>query len=128
MAFKRFTAALAAGLMAGALGGTAAAEPEIFQVRTTADLIALCSVPENHADYVAAIHFCHGFAVGAYQYYWVLAGGEGGVRLVCLPDPPPARDAVIEDFVRWAQARPEYHDEAPVESIMRYLIGQYPCR
>lgn len=128
MTRKRLAAVLTAGLVAGGVGHAQAVEPENFQVRTTADLVALCSASENHPNHVAAIHFCHGFAVGTYQYYQALAQGEDGVQLVCLPDPPPARNDVIADFVNWIAARPQYHGEAPVESIMRFLITQYPCQ
>jgi hypothetical protein len=49
-------------------GGVRAAEPDDFRVRTAADLVSLCGRSDD-PNYVPAIHFCHGFGTGAYQYY-----------------------------------------------------------
>jgi hypothetical protein len=46
-----------------------ALESESFRVRSTADLVEICSVPPSDATYVAAVGFCHGYGVGAYHYY-----------------------------------------------------------
>ena len=59
-----------------AAGGIEAATPEHFQVRTTADLIALCSVGKDDPLWKESIHFCHGFLVGAYQFQEALYSGK----------------------------------------------------
>lgn len=46
-----------------------AADADNFRVNSTGDLLALCSADPAAPNYSAAIHFCHGFASGAYQYY-----------------------------------------------------------
>ena len=76
---------------------------------------------------MAAIHFCEGFATGAYQYYLALAARDPGERVVCLPDPTPSRDQIKADFVAWAKANPSALNDPPVESIFRYLAEAYPC-
>jgi hypothetical protein len=63
---RRVTLASAFSLASSAAG---AADPDNFRVRTTEDLVQLCSVEPADPNYVAAIHFCHGFGSGAYQYY-----------------------------------------------------------
>jgi hypothetical protein len=45
-----------------------AASPDHFRVRSTADLVEICSTPANDSLYAAAMSFCHGYAVGAYHY------------------------------------------------------------
>ena len=40
-----------------------------YKVRNAGDLVSLCSRDLSAEDYVAAMNFCHGFAVGAYAYY-----------------------------------------------------------
>ena len=64
---------------------------DMFRVRSTADLVEICSVPPNDAMHAAAIGFCHGYGVGAFHYYQASVSGPEGKPFVCLPDPPPSR-------------------------------------
>jgi Rap1a immunity proteins len=98
-----------------------------FTVRTTADLVALCSTTPTEENYVAAIHFCQGFGVGAYQYYLAIAANNPADRFVCLSDPPPTRDAVKAGFIAWTQANPNSMSQPAVDSLFRYLAQSYPC-
>lgn len=104
-----------------------AATPDQFVARTTADFVALCQADPASENYVAAIHFCHGFATGAYQYYLSLAGPSADHRFVCPPDPPPSRSQVIAEFSSWAEQHAEYMGEPPVETIFRFLGQRFPC-
>jgi hypothetical protein len=104
-----------------------AATTENFMVRTTADYLALCESAPGSENYVAAIHFCQGFASGAYQYYLALAQHQPSSRFVCPPDPTPSRDQVIANFLTWARANQERLSEPAVESLFRYLGETYPC-
>ena len=105
-----------------------AATPEHFRVRSTADLIQLCSTPANDPMFAAAISFCQGFAVGAYQYYRASVSGPEGRPFVCLPDPPPSRTEGLQMFVAWARQHPQYMDEPAVETLFRWLATTWPCR
>jgi hypothetical protein len=88
---------------------------------------ALCTTAPGQANHVAAIHFCEGFASGAYQYYLALAARDPAERFVCLPEPTPSRDKIKADFVAWTKANPSVMGDPPVESIFRYLAQAYPC-
>jgi Ssp1 endopeptidase immunity protein Rap1a len=103
-----------------------AADIQNFQVKTTADLVALCDTKPSSEKYVPAIHFCQGFGIGAWQYYQVQADDPAS-RFVCIPSPPPTRNEVMIAFVQWAKAHPEYMDHAPVDTLFRYLGETYPC-
>jgi Rap1a immunity proteins len=105
-----------------------AATPEHFRVRSTADLVQICSTPANDPMYAAAISFCHGFGVGAYQYYRASVAGPEGRPFVCLPDPPPSRTEAIQMFVTWARQNPQYMEEPAVETLFRWLATTWPCR
>jgi hypothetical protein len=121
-------AVLAAGALCAALPPPAlAATLQNFQGATTADYLALCSTAPGQENYVAAVHFCEGFASGAYQYYQSLAAKDPNERFVCLPTPTPSRDKVKTDFVAWAKANPAVMNDPPVDSIFRYLGQTYPC-
>jgi hypothetical protein len=119
--------AVAAILSLVGAGAALAAPEEAFQVRDTRDLVALCSVAPGHPNYTAAIHFCHGFGVGAYQYYQLLEAGIEGYRFVCINERRPSRDEAVASFVAWAGAHPESHDDPAVDSLFRWLGETYPC-
>lgn len=109
-----------------ASGARAAVGDEDFQAKTTRNLINLCTVDESDPEAVAAVHFCHGFLVGAYRYHQA-SSGPGNPPLVCFPENPPSRDDAIEMFVQWALAHPQYMTERPVETEFRFLIETWPC-
>jgi len=108
-------------------GSAGAVTEDDFLVKSTRDLMNLCTASPNDPLGDEAIHFCHGYLVGAYQYYAAANAGPEGVRLVCFPDPPPSRNQAIEMFIEWAKAHPQYMDEKPVETEFRFLIEQWPC-
>jgi Ssp1 endopeptidase immunity protein Rap1a len=99
-----------------------------FEVKTTRNLLNLCTVSADDARYKEALHFCHGYLVGAFHYYVASVSGPNAKRLVCPPDPPPTRNAAIAAFIVWAQAHSQYMGEAPVETEFRFLTETYPCK
>ena len=117
-------------LFAGTLSTavTAAVTEEDFQVTTTENLITLCTASKDDPHYREAIHFCHGYLVGAYHYYRAEQNGPEGSKFLCMPDPRPSRNESIEMFIAWAKQHPEYRNELPVETEFRFLIEKWPCK
>ncbi|GLI32904.1 Rap1a/Tai family immunity protein [Desulforhabdus amnigena] len=113
-------------LMAPSLVG--AVSEEDFKVKTTRNLLNLCTAPADDPLREEAIHFCHGYLVGAYAYYNAEYSGPDRNPLVCFPDPPPSRNETIGMFIEWAKAHPEYMNEAPVETQFRFLMEKWPCK
>ena len=113
-------------LLAGGTSARAVTEDD-FQLRTGADLVALCSVPADDPLRVSAIHMCHGFCVGVYQTILAFTMHDKVDPLVCPPDPPPKRAEAIERFVVWAKGHPEHQGEHPVDFVTRHLMETYPC-
>ncbi len=101
---------------------------EDFEVETTQDLLNLCTVPSNDPLYVAAIHFCYGYLVGAYDYYDAVSTGPQGIQLVCFPESPPSRNEAVSMFIKWLKAHPEYMNEPAVETEFRFLMEKWPCK
>lgn len=101
---------------------------EDFQVKTTKDLFDLCAAPDSEPLASQALHFCHGYLVGAFHYYAASVSGPNGLPLVCPPDPRPSRNDTIAMFVQWVKDRPQYWDELPVETEFRFLIEIWPCQ
>jgi hypothetical protein len=117
---------LVATVLVPALVG-AVAEAD-FEAKTTQNLLNLCTASPNDPRYREAIHFCHGYLVGAYHYHVAQTSGEGGKPLVCLPTPPPSRNEALRMFIAWAQAHPQYMNERPVETEFRFLTEKWPCQ
>ena len=109
-------------------GMARAVTAEDFQVRTTKELVDLCTVSPNDPLVKESIHFCHGYLVGAYNYYLAQASGPDSERLVCLPDPSPTRHQAISMFIEWVKAHPQYLNERPVETQFRFLVEKWPCK
>jgi hypothetical protein len=99
-----------------------------FEVQTTQNLINLCTTPVDDPLHNHAINFCHGYLVGAYRYYEAAGSGPAGLKLVCLPDPPPSRNNMIDMFIEWAKTHPQYLKENPVETEFRFLMEKWPCK
>ncbi|WP_431861253.1 Rap1a/Tai family immunity protein [Azospirillum sp.] len=128
----RFTIALAAfavAMGAAALGAQTSADPSEsnFRVATTGDLVRLCEARPTDTTGVAALHFCQGFAVGAYQYHQVVTAAEKKRPLVCAPNPTPPRNEIIAEFVAWAKQNSKQLDTPPVEGMFRFLAQRFPC-
>jgi len=123
---KLFYFLLAIALLAPGIAG--AVIEEDFQVRTTGDLIDLCTTPPGDPRYEEAIHFCHGYLIGAFHYYRATRSGPEAVQLVCFPDPPPTRNEAIEMFIKWTKAHPQYINELPVETQFRFMMEKWPCK
>ena len=105
-----------------------AVDSDNFRVRSTADLVEICSVPPSDSMYAAAIGFCHGYGVGAFHYYQASVSGPEGKPFVCLADPPPSRTEALQMFLAWARENPQYMGEPAVETLSRWLATKWPCR
>lgn len=109
-------------------GIAGAVSEDDFEIQATENLLNLCTAPPGDSLYHQAVNFCHGFLVGAYHYHVAESNGPQGVKLVCLPDPPPSRNEAIDMFIQWAKARPQYWKEEAVETEFRFLIEKWPCQ
>jgi hypothetical protein len=116
-----------AGLVLVLSSPAAATTTENFNLRTGADLVALCATDLNDPFYTAAIHMCHGFGVGVYHAVQALTAGEKMQPLFCPPAEGVSRNQAIESFVAWAANNGQNSTEPPAEFLGRFLIQEYPC-
>jgi Rap1a immunity proteins len=109
---------------------TAAGPPPdtTFQVATTSDLVRLCEAEPNGPTGIAALHFCQGFAVGAYRYHQIASSAADKPPLFCEPTPRPTRNQVTAAFIDWAQQHPDRMNVPAVEGLFQFLAQAYPCR
>lgn len=101
---------------------------EDFLAKKTQNIINLCTASDQDPHQQAAIHFCHGYLVGAFHYYHAETTGSPEKARVCFPDPRPSRNEAIDMFITWAKQHPEYANEAPVDSEFRFLETTWPCK
>ena len=107
--------------------GAAVSEND-FKADTTEQIVNLCTAKVKDPLYHQAVNFCHGYLVGAFDYYETAHSGPKAFKLVCLPDPPPSRNEAIEMFIEWARAHPQHMKDNPVEAEFRFLMETYPCK
>jgi len=96
-----------------------------YQLRDTADLVEVCEANPRAPDVKTSLAFCHGFLTGAVHFYY--AAIPESSRFACAPDPAPSRSEVMNEFVIWAKAHPQYLSQPAVETMFRYLSETYPC-
>lgn len=101
---------------------------EDFVAQKTQNLLNLCTASSQDPHYREAIHFCHGYLVGAYHYYQAQTADKQEAKLFCPPEPKPSRNETIAMFISWAQTHPQYMNEAPVETEFRFLTEKWPCK
>ena len=125
---RRMTLILLLAVAISFPGFAGAVSEKDFEAKTTEEMIKLCTVSPDDPLYHQAINFCHGYLVGAYNYYEATSRGPAVIKLVCAPDPRPSRNDTIDMFIEWAKAHPQHWGEPPVETEFRFLMEKWPCK
>lgn len=98
-----------------------------FEVKTTRDLVNLCSVASGDATHDAAMGYCLGFVDAAHDYHAAITSGELLKPIAC-PEPTTTRQQVVEVFVDWARSNDGLLDnESPIHGLMRAVSARWPC-
>jgi len=109
-------------------GFASAVTEKDFQAETTQNIVNLCTASPDDPLYHQAINFCHGYLVGAWDYYEAVSSGPKGIKFVCPPDPVPSRNDSFNRFIEWAKAHPQHMGESPVETEFRFLMEEWSCK
>mgnify|MGYP006989115400 CR=1 FL=1 len=99
-----------------------------FMAKTAQNIVNLCTATETDPQQKEAIHFCHGYLVGAYHYHHSENDGPEFEQQICFPDHEPSRNVAIAKVISWMQQHPEYMNEPPVEAAFRALHDLWPCK
>jgi len=124
---KRLLLITGTALVGMSAGAAIAATPDNFEVRSTSDLVTICSEDQHDAVSAAATGFCHGYVVGVFRTIERVQQARPSARMFCMPPSPPNRVQAIGAFVDWAKARPDELEKQPTEGIADYLAATYPC-
>jgi hypothetical protein len=107
---------------------SAAVTEEDFVVKTTRNLVNLCTASPQDPRYEEAINFCQGYMVGAYHYSIAEHSKDPKNLFVCLPEPKPSRNEVVAMFVAWTNEHPQFMTDMPVETQFRFMSEKWPCK
>jgi hypothetical protein len=97
-----------------------------YQLRTSGDLLDICTLDAAHSNYWEARGFCIGYFAGGIDLHDALAVANDFPRLAC-PGARVTRNEVVETFVTYAQAHPEHLRERPMDTVFRAVIDRWPC-
>lgn len=103
-----------------------AVEVDNFALRTTRDLVALCSSREEDPLYAEALQFCFGYVAGVAQLHRALVRA-GDLKPLACPRYEVTREALARIFLDWAHADPRAADSLPAESVKRAAAAAWPC-
>ena len=125
------TAALLATLLAT---GPALAQPApprpaapTTEVRTAADLGAVCQPTQSGVARLESIAYCQGYLTAAGQYHAALNPTGGSRRAFCLPEPAPTVAQSGVAYAAWVQADPSRGTEPALASLLGWARATYPC-
>jgi hypothetical protein len=129
MLWRRWLTGLASCAAMLPATGNAAVTEDTFQLRTTGDLVELCSTAPSDPMGTAALNFCHGFTLGVYRVLIEETAAQRTGKLFCAPDTSTTtRNQAIADFVQWAKGTPNVLSQPPADGLTGYLISKFPCK
>jgi Rap1a immunity proteins len=108
--------------------GRAAVTEDSFLIRSTGDLVDLCSAAQPDPLYTASINFCHGFGVGVFRVLEEQDMARRSRHMFCLPNPALTRNEALASFLQWAKANPNQMAQPAADGIAQFLIQTYPCQ
>ncbi len=97
-----------------------------YKLDSAKDLYDVCTVPPSHKDHAVAKAFCVGYFEGGIHLHDVLAEADDFPNIACAPD-TTTRAEVVEVFVEYAKANPQYYAERPMDAVFRALVNKWPC-
>ncbi len=117
---------MAASVACAFVSPALAAETSNFDLRTTRDLVALCSDQPGDPLYAEALQFCYGYMAGVAQLHRELVR-LGNIKPVACPQYEVTREALAQAFLGWGRKTPAAMDELPAESVMHAAAAAWPC-
>jgi len=101
-------------------------EKEAFYLKTTQDLVDLCSIDKGHPLYEKGIAFCYGYVTGAMNFYGAIAPSPKVPKIICSDHVIP-RATMVQVFLDWANTAPQHLTEPPIDGLVRAAVDKWPC-
>lgn len=90
---------------------------------STAAFVELCKNPDD----VEGRSFCFGFGEGVYQQY-LASRAPNAQPSICFASKTETRNQVLQKFLVWTNANPQFNKEKAAKSLMRFFTQSYPCK
>lgn len=98
--------------------------PTPARAYSMAQMLELC----KHKESAQVQGFCNGFGQGVYDTYLVMTHNQKTPpSRICVKQPAPQRQQVLDDYVAWADQHPQYKDMPAAEAALRFLEERFPC-
>jgi len=97
-----------------------------YQLDSAKDLYDVCTVPPSNPDHAVAKAFCVGYFEGGIHLHDALAAADDFPKIACAPD-TTTRKELVEVFVEFAKANPQYHNEPAMDAVFRAVVSKWPC-
>ncbi|RUM40262.1 MAG: hypothetical protein DSY80_10565 [Desulfocapsa sp.] len=101
-------------------------EKEAFYLKTSQDLVELCSLSKDHPLHDKAVAFCFGYVTGAMNFYGAIAASPKVPKIVCS-EHEIARSEMVQVFLDWAKVNPQHLAEPPIDGLVRSAMAHWPC-
>ena len=105
-----------------AISGLAQAQ-ETIKVLSTQELANTCKYPASPESR----SFCIGFTTAVYETYLATRHPQRAKPFICVKQPAPARDEVISEFVKFAQANQVVADKPAAGVFLGFMAERFPC-
>jgi hypothetical protein len=105
-----------------AISGLAQAQ-ETIKVLSTQELANTCKTPASPDSR----SFCIGFTTAVYETYLATRHPQRAKPFICVKQPAPARDEVIGEFVKFAQANQQVADKPAAGVFLGFMAERFPC-
>lgn len=100
-----------------------AAKQEPARVLSTGDIVNLCKQKDNPQT----VGFCNGYGQGVYDAYLVTRHPKKAPSNICVKQPAPQRQQVLDEFLVWAEKNAQYNDKPAAEAALRFMAERFPC-
>ena len=96
---------------------------ETIKVLSTQELANTCKTPASPDSR----SFCIGFTTAVYETYLATRHPQRAKPFICVKQPAPARDDVITEFVKFAQANQQVADKPAAGVFLGFMAEHFPC-
>ena len=106
----------------GAFSGIVQAQEKI-PVVSTQELANVCKQPASPESR----SFCIGYATAVYETYLATRHPQRAKPYICVKQPAPSRDEVIEEFVKFSQSNQVASDKPAAGVFLGFMSARFPC-
>lgn len=106
-----------------------AVEQVDFHLKTTQDLLDVCTVQLGNPLSIEAIHFCEGYIAGAVVYHDMIVGKDMK-PIICYPKGTTRNDAVhvLAEWEKANQGNAQLMNDPAMYGLIRALQEKWPCK